>query len=151
MVPLPKLIERIDKQTIHLATGLSTAWSKYEFDCNLSNISTNELSPNFELISKPIDKQIQAAKNNIRELQGELIETMGSTISVSSYSSHRNKTEASLISFGALTALSARADIACQYGQNLEVAEALTMPSKNWKKKTSLDGIQLKIKRKIFS
>ena len=68
------------------------------------------------MISKYVDKQLQAAKIGIRELQGELIETMGSTTSVSSYSYYRNKRGAGLIAFGALTALSAGAGIAYTLG-----------------------------------
>ena len=113
LVPLPKLNETIDEQINNLTTTLSTAWSKYKFDCDLSNMSTNESSLNFELFSKHVEKQLQAAKNDIRELQDELIETMGSTTSVSNYSSYRSKRGAGSIAFGALTALSAGAGIAC--------------------------------------
>ena len=42
VVPLSKLIERIDEQIKHLTTTLSTARSKYGFGCDLSNMSTNE-------------------------------------------------------------------------------------------------------------
>ena len=83
LVLLPKLNETIDEQIKHLTTTLSTAWSKYEFGCDLSNMSTNESSLDFELISKHVEKQLQAAKIDIGELQEELIETMGSTTSVS--------------------------------------------------------------------
>ena len=79
-------------------------------------MSTNESSLNFELISKHVEKQLKAAKIDIRELQEELIETMGSTRSVSNYSSYRSKRGAGLIAFGALTALSAGAGIACSLG-----------------------------------
>ena len=116
LVPLPKLNEPIDKQIKHLKTTLSTAWSKYEFGCDLSNMSTKESSLNFELISKHVEKQLQAAKIDIRELQEELIETMGSTTSLSNYSSYRSKRGAGLIAFRALTALSAGAGIACSLG-----------------------------------
>ena len=84
LVPLPKLNDTLDKQIKQLTTTLSTAWSKYEFSCKFSNMSTNESSRNFELILKYVEKQsLQAANINIRELQEELIETMGSTTSVS--------------------------------------------------------------------
>ena len=113
---LSKLIETIDEQIKHLTTTLSTARSKYGYGCDLSNMSTNESSLNFELISKYVDKQLQAAKIDIRELQGELVEIMGSTTSVSSYSYYRNKRGTGLIAFGALTALSAGAGIAYTLG-----------------------------------
>ena len=79
-------------------------------------MSTNESSLNFELISKHVEKQIQAAKIDIRELQEKLIETMGSATSVRNYSSYRSKRGAGLISFAALTALSAGAGIVCTLG-----------------------------------
>ena len=115
LVPLQKLNETIDEQIKHLTTTLSTPWSKYEFGCDLADMSTNESSLNFELISKHVEKQ-QAAKIDIRELHEELIETMGSTTSVSNYSSYRSKRGAGLIPSGALTALSAGAGIACTLG-----------------------------------
>ena len=70
-------------------------------------MSANKSSLNSELISQHVRKQLQAAKIDIKELQEELIETMGSTTSVSNYSSYRSKRGAGLIAFGALTALSA--------------------------------------------
>ena len=76
-------------------------------------MSTNKSSLNFELISKHVEKQLQADKIDIRELQGELIETMRSTTSLDNYSSYRNKRGAGLIAFGALTVLSAGAGVAC--------------------------------------
>ena len=79
-------------------------------------MSTNESSLNFELISKHAEKQLQAAKIDITERQEKLIETMGSTNSVSNYSSNRSKRETGSTVFGALTALSAGAGIACTLG-----------------------------------
>ena len=116
LVPLPKLNETIDEQIKYLTTTLSDAWSKYEFGCDLSNMSTNETSLNFELISKHVEKQLLAAKIDIKELQEELFETMGSTKTMRNYSANRNKRGAGLIAFGALTALSAGAGIACSLG-----------------------------------
>ena len=116
LVPLPKLNETIDEQIKYLTTTLSNAWSKYEFGCDLSNVSTNETSLNFELISKHVEKQLLAAKVDIKELQEELFETMGSNKTMRNYSANRNKRGAGLIAFGALTALSAGAGIACSLG-----------------------------------
>ena len=116
LVPLPKLNETIDEQIKYLTTTLSNAWSKYEFGCDLSNMSTNETSLNFELISKHVEKQLLAAKVDIKQLQEELFETMGSTKTMRNYSANRNKRGAGLIAFGALTALSAGAGIACSLG-----------------------------------
>ena len=48
-------------------------------------MSTNEPLLKFELISKHVEKQKQAAEIGIKELQVELIETMGSTTLVSEY------------------------------------------------------------------
>ena len=117
LVPFPQLNENLGAQIINLTSLLNTSWHKYQFGCDLSNLNTNESGLHFDLLAKHVSGQLQAAKEDLVEMKNELAETIGINEMGQTDSTHkRNKRGLPIIAFGALTAATAGAGIACSLG-----------------------------------
>ena len=114
LVLFPQLNEKLDAQIINMTSLLNTSWHKYQFEYDLSDLKTNESGLCFDLLAKHLSGQIQAAKEDLFEMKNELAETIGKNEIEQMDSTHkRNKRGLPILAFGALTAATAGAGIAC--------------------------------------
>ena len=74
-------------------------------------MNTSESTPNYDYFVEYVQNQLQAADLDIRNLKDEISQTL-----TANKSNNREKRGAPLVAFGALTALTAGAGIACAVG-----------------------------------
>ena len=111
IIPFPSLPNSLDIQLANFSSMLEQSWNAYKYGSNLTYMNTNESSLNFDYLSGFVDKQLQLARQDLQDLRTDISETL-----MRNDSHERNRRGVPLIAFGALTAVTAGAGIACSIG-----------------------------------
>ena len=111
IIPFPSLPDSLDIQLANIFSMLEQSWKTYKDGCNLTYMNTNESSLNFDYLSEFVDKQLHHARQDLQDLRTEISETL-----MRKNSLERNRRGVPSIAFGALTAVTAGAGLACSIG-----------------------------------
>ena len=111
LVPFPRLPSGLHITLENISDQLEESWFSYKFGCNLTYMNTSESTLNYDYFAEYVQNQLQVADLDTGNLKDEIAQTLTANIS-----HNREKRGAPLVAFGALTALTAGAGIACAVG-----------------------------------
>ena len=111
LVPFPRLPSGLHITHKNISDQLEKSWFSYKFGCNLKYMNTSGSTLNYDYFAEYVQNQLQAADLDIRNLKDEISQTL-----TANKSNNREKRGAPLVAFGALTAWTAGAGIACAVG-----------------------------------
>ena len=111
LVPFPRLPTGLHITLNNISDQLEKSWFSYKFGCNLTYMNTSESILNYDYFAEYVQNQLQAADLDIKNLKTEISQTLAAN-----KLNNREKRGVPLVAFGALTALTAGAGIACAVG-----------------------------------
>ena len=115
LVPFPRMNVSLQNQFRNLSLLLKNSWNDYSFGCQLDHMNTNETSLNFDYLLHHTENEFKSVQLDILNIKNEIQRTFG-TKEQTTTDNERTKRGAGLIAVGALTAVTARAGIACSLG-----------------------------------
>ena len=118
-MPFHKLPENLEIKLQNISDILEQSCQKYQFGCNLTFMNTNEKLFDFQHLTGFTSEQLQLARLDLTNLRKEVSDTL-----LTNETNRRENRAAPPIAFGALTALTAGAGIACSLVVFLMNAEA---------------------------
>ena len=115
-VPFPGLDTKIHQQLKTLSLLFNNSCHQYEFGCDLKLMKTKERHLTFTNLIEHVEKHLLAAQNDVEDIKDQIYKTLKEKNDYGQTILSRQKRGPAKLAFGALTAVTAGAGIACSLG-----------------------------------